>query len=85
MLAYATESFVGLIIVLNKPKGIKADYIPTLFIHSAMIKVLYEEIIWVERKDGSKENNPEKIFTGEKALVKFKPLSKILIERYEFI
>ena len=45
---YATESFTGLIIVLNKEKGIKAGYIPTMFIHSSMVKVLYEEIIWVE-------------------------------------
>jgi len=45
---YSTESFLGLIIVLNKPKGIKPGYIPVLFIHSAMVKVLFEEIIWVD-------------------------------------
>ena len=82
---YATEFFLGLIIVLNKPKGIKAGYIPTLFIHSAMVKVLYEQILWVEQKDGTKVYDPELITTGQKALVRFKPLEKILVERFDFI
>jgi len=78
------EEFVGRVFVLFHPTAIAAGYTPVLHVHTAAVPVRFEAI---ERKidprtGAAVEDNPAFIKQGDAALVRFKPLKPVVIERY---
>ncbi|RLE66283.1 MAG: translation elongation factor EF-1 subunit alpha [Thermoprotei archaeon] len=81
------EEFVGRIFVLFHPTAIAAGYTPVLHVHTATVPVRF---IALEKKidprTGSTiEDNPAFIKQGDAALVRFKPLKPVVIEKYSEI
>ncbi len=81
------DEFVGRIFVLFHPTAIAAGYTPVLHVHTATVPVRF---IALEKKidprTGSTiEDNPAFIKQGDAALVRFKPLKPVVIEKYSEI
>jgi len=81
------EEFVGRIFVLYHPTAIAAGYTPVLHVHTATVPVRFAAI---EKKLDPRtgavvEDNPPFIKQGDAAVVRFKPLKPVVIERYSEI
>ncbi|RLE81166.1 MAG: translation elongation factor EF-1 subunit alpha [Thermoprotei archaeon] len=78
------DEFVGRIIVLYHPTAIAPGYTPVLHVHTATSPVRFLEI---EKKldprtGATIEEKPAYIKQGDVAIVKFKPLKPVVIEKY---
>ncbi len=72
------DEFTAQVVVLNHPTAISVGYTPVLHIHTAQFAAKIIEI--VEKK--GQEGKVDFIKTGDVAVVKFKPLKPIVIEKY---
>jgi elongation factor 1-alpha len=72
------DEFTAQVVVLNHPTAISVGYTPVLHIHTAQFAAKIVEI--VEKK--GQEGKADFIKTGDVAVVKFKPLKPIVIEKY---
>ncbi len=81
------EEFVGRIFVLYHPTAIAAGYTPVLHVHTATTPVRFEalEKKLDPRTGAVAEENPSFIKQGDAAVVRFKPLKPVVIERYQDI
>ena len=72
------DEFTAQVVVLNHPTAISVGYTPVLHIHTAQFAAKIIEIV-------EKKGQPGKvdfIKTGDVAVVKFKPLKPVVIEKY---
>ncbi|MCD6357299.1 MAG: translation elongation factor EF-1 subunit alpha [Thermoprotei archaeon] len=81
------EEFVGRIFVLYHPTAIAAGYTPVLHVHTATVPVRF---VAIEKKldprtGATVEENPSFIKQGDAAVVRFKPLKPVVIEKYSEI
>ena len=78
------EEFTAQIIVLQHPTAIAAGYTPVIHIHTATTACRMEEII--DKRDPRtgqiQEKNPKYIKKGDAALVRFRPLKPLVVEKY---
>jgi len=72
------DEFTAQVVVLNHPTAISVGYTPVLHIHTAQFAAKIVEI--VEKK--GQEGKADFIKTGDVAVVKFKPLKPIVIEKF---
>ncbi len=72
------DEFTAQVVVLNHPTAISVGYTPVLHIHTSQFAAKIIEI--VEKK--GQEGKADFIKTGDVAVVKFKPLKPIVIEKY---
>ena len=72
------DEFTAQVVVLNHPTAISVGYTPVLHIHTAQFAAKIIEI--VEKK--GQEGKADFIKTGDVAVVKFKPLKPIVIEKF---
>jgi len=72
------DEFTAQVVVLNHPTAISVGYTPVLHIHTAQFAAKILEI--VEKK--GQEGKVDFIKTGDVAVVKFKPLKPIVIEKF---
>ena len=78
------EEFVGRIFVLYHPTSIAAGYTPVLHVHTATAPVRFEAL---EKKLDPRtgavvEENPSFIKQGDAAIVRFRPMKPVVIEKY---
>merc|ERR1712050_400658 len=73
--AKEAASFDAQVIVLNHPGQIQAGYAPVLDCHTAHIACKFDTLVEkIDRRSGKKlEDNPEKVKSGDSALVEMKP------------
>ncbi len=81
------EEFVGRIFVLYHPTAIGAGYTPVLHIHTATVPVRFAELIKKldPRTGATVEDHPSYIRQNEAAIVRFKPLKPVVVEKYSEI
>ncbi|RLF12248.1 MAG: translation elongation factor EF-1 subunit alpha [Thermoprotei archaeon] len=81
------ESFVGRIFVLYHPTSIAQGYTPVLHSHTATVACRFDELIQkIDPRTGSVvEEKPQFLRQGDSAIVKFKPLKPLCIEKYSEI
>ncbi len=81
------EEFVGRIFVLYHPTAVGAGYTPVLHIHTATVPVRFAELIRKldPRTGATIEDNPAFIKQGDAAIVRFKPLKPVVVEKYSEI
>ncbi len=82
----ATE-FTAQIVVLNHPTVITVGYTPVFHIHTAQVAC---QVIKIEKKldpatGQAKEENPDFIKNGDAAIVRFKPVQPLVIEKFKDI
>ncbi len=82
----ATE-FTAQIIVLNHPSVITIGYTPVFHIHTAQIACRVEAILKKldPRTGATLQENPDFIKNGDAAIVKFKPVQPLVVERQKEI
>lgn len=78
------DEFVGRVFVIFHPTAIAAGYTPVLHVHTATVPVRFAAI---EKKldprtGATVEENPPFIKQGDAAIVRFKPLKPVVIEKY---
>ncbi|HDH06954.1 MAG TPA: translation elongation factor EF-1 subunit alpha [Thermoproteales archaeon] len=78
------EEFIGRIIVLYHPTAITAGYTPVLHIHTATVPVKFLELQKkLDPRTGAPiQDNPQYIKQGDVAIVRFKPLKPVVVEKY---
>lgn len=78
------DEFVGRIIVLYHPTAIATGYTPVLHVHTATVPVRFAEILKkIDPRTGATvEEKPAYIKQGDAALIKFKPLKPVVLEKY---
>ncbi len=81
------EEFTGQIIVLNHPTAIAEGYTPVFHAHTAHAPVRFEKLLKkIDPRTGAVvEENPSYIKKGEAAIVKFRPLKPLVLEKYREI
>ncbi len=81
------EEFIGRIFVLYHPTAIAAGYTPVLHVHTATVPVRFEELMQkLDPRTGAvAQEKPPFIRQGEAAIVRFKPLKPVVIEKYSEI
>ena len=81
------EEFVGRIFVLYHPTAIAAGYTPVLHVHTATVPVRFAalEKKLDPRTGATVEDNPSFIKQGDAAIVRFKPLKPVVVEKYSEI
>ncbi len=72
------DEFTAQVVVLNHPTAISVGYTPVLHIHTAQFAAKILEI--VEKK--GQEGKVDFIKTGDVAVVRFKPLKPIVLEKF---
>ena len=79
------EEFVGRIFVLYHPTAIAAGYTPVLHVHTSTTPVTFVELVQkIDPRTGSvAEEKPSFIKQGDAAIVRFKPMKPVVIERYQ--
>ena len=85
--ATVAEEFVGRIFVLYHPTAIAAGYTPVLHVHTATVPVRFAalEKKLDPRTGATVEDNPSFIKQGDAAIVRFKPLKPVVVEKYSEI
>jgi len=73
------SEFTGQIIVLNHPSVITVGYSPVFHVSTAMVSCRVEEI--VKKVAPTQEDHPDFIKNGDAAIVRFKPLKPVVIEK----
>jgi len=76
--------FVGQIIVIYHPTAIAKGYTPVIHAHTAQVAATFEEIISkIDARTGEVvQEKPDYIKQGDSALVRFRPLRPLCLERY---
>merc|ERR1711884_845162 len=82
--AKGAEDFKAQVIILNHPGEIRKGYSPVLDCHTAHIACKFEEMIEkIDRRSGKKlEDNPEKVKSGDAAIVLMKPSKPMCVEPF---
>merc|ERR1712019_323257 len=82
--AKKAASFNAQVIILNHPGEIKAGYTPVLDCHTAHIACKFAELIEkIDRRSGKKlEDNPQKVKSGDSAIVKMVPSKPMCVEAF---
>jgi elongation factor 1-alpha len=77
-------SFKAQVIILNHPGEIHAGYAPVLDCHTAHIACKFESLLEkIDRRSGKKlEENPEKVKSGDAAIVLMKPSKPMCVESF---
>ena len=78
------EEFVARIFVMWHPSAIHVGYTPVIHAHTASVAARIVEIIGrLDPRTGQiTEKNPQFIKAGESALVRFKPIKPMVLEKY---
>jgi elongation factor 1-alpha len=78
------DEFTARIIVIWHPTAIAVGYSPVLHVHTASIACRVSEIVAkIDPKTGKEaEKNPQFIKQGDTAIVKFKPIKPLCVEKY---
>jgi len=81
------EEFVGRVFILYHPTAIGAGYTPVLHVHTATVPVRFAELMKkLDPRTGTTiEDNPSFVKQGDAAIIKFKPLKPVVIEKYSEI
>jgi len=79
-----TTSFNAQLVILNHPGEIRKGYSPVCDCHTAHIACKFEELLEkMDRRSGKKlEDNPEKIKSGDSAIVKLAPSKPMCVESF---
>jgi len=82
--AKETDEFKAQVIILNHPGEIRKGYSPVVDCHTAHIACKFETLIEkIDRRSGKKlEDNPEKVKSGDSALVEMKPSKPMCVEAF---
>ena len=82
--AKETESFKAQVIILNHPGEIRAGYAPVIDCHTAHIACKFAELKEkIDRRSGKKlEDNPEKVKSGDAAIVLMMPQKAMCVEAF---
>merc|ERR1712165_35782 len=82
--AKETDEFKAQVIILNPPGQVSNGYSPVLDCHTAHIACKFAEIVEkIDRRSGKKlEDNPEKVKSGDSALVEMKPSKPMCVEAF---
>jgi elongation factor 1-alpha len=78
----ATE-FTGQVVVLNHPSVITIGYTPVLHIHTAQVACRVEQIVRKLNPASGEtlQENPDFIKNGDAAIIRFKPVQPLVIEK----
>lgn len=78
------DEFTARIMVIWHPTAIAAGYTPVIHIHTASVACKITEIVSkIDPRTGKElEKNPQFIKQGEFAIVKFKPIKPLVVEKY---
>jgi elongation factor 1-alpha len=81
------ETFVGRIFVLYHPTAIAKGYTPVVHAHTASVACKFEEILQkLDPRTGAVvEEKPQFIKQGDAAIVRFRPIKSLCIEKYSDI
>lgn len=82
--AKETDTFRAQVIILNHPGEIRKGYSPVVDCHTAHIACKFETLVEkIDRRSGKKlEDNPEKVKSGDSALVEMKPSKPMCVEAF---
>merc|ERR1712121_68079 len=82
--AKETDEFKAQVIILNHPGEIRKGYSPVVDCHTAHIACKFDTILEkIDRRSGKKlEDNPEKVKSGDSALVEMKPSKPMCVEAF---
>jgi len=83
--AKESTSFNAQVIVLNHPGEIQKGYTPVLDCHTAHIACRFDELLEkIDRRSGKKmEDHPNKIKSGDAAIVKLLPSKPMCVESFQ--
>ncbi len=78
------EEFTGRIIVLYHPTAIGEGYTPVMHVHTATVATRFAELVAkLDPRTGAKlEDRPKFLKQGDVAIVRFKPLKPVVVEKY---
>jgi len=78
------EEFTARVLVVWHPSAIHVGYTPVIHAHTASVACRIVEIIGrLDPKTGKiAEKNPQFIRPGESAVIKFKPIKPMVVEKY---
>jgi len=79
------DSFKAQVIILNHPGEIRKGYAPVLDCHTAHIACKFTELLEkIDRRSGkSLENNPERVKSGDAAIIDLKPGKPMCVESFQ--
>mmetsp|Transcript_22045 Transcript_22045/g.55688 ORF Transcript_22045/g.55688 Transcript_22045/m.55688 type:complete len:455 (-) Transcript_22045:60-1424(-) len=78
------ETFTAKVSILNHPGSIRAGYCPVMAVHTAQVACEFEELLGlVDRKTGKETKNPDKVKTGDIAVIRMRPRSAACVEAYK--
>jgi len=82
--AKETDEFKAQVIILNHPGEIRKGYSPVVDCHTAHIACKFDTLVEkIDRRSGKKlEDNPEKVKSGDSALVEMKPSKPMCVEAF---
>jgi len=82
--AKETDEFQAQVIILNHPGEIRAGYSPVIDCHTAHIACKFVKLLKkIDRRSGKAlEENPEKVKSGDSALVDMKPQKPMCVESF---
>merc|ERR1719244_176353 len=82
--AKEADEFKAQVIILNHPGEIRKGYSPVVDCHTAHIACKFETLHEkIDRRSGKKlEDNPEKVKSGDSALVEMKPSKPMCVEAF---
>merc|ERR1712117_974215 len=82
--AKETDDFRAQVIILNHPGEIRAGYSPVIDCHTAHIACKFVKLVEkIDRRSGkSLEDTPEKVKSGDSALVDMKPRKSMCVEAF---
>jgi len=82
--AKETDNFKAQVIILNHPGEIRKGYSPVVDCHTAHIACKFDTILEkIDRRSGKKlEDLPEKVKSGDSALVEMKPSKPMCVEAF---
>lgn len=82
--AKETEDFKAQVIILNHPGEIRAGYAPVVDCHTAHIACKFADLKEkIDRRSGKKlEDNPEKVKSGDAAIVRMVPQKPMCVEAF---
>jgi len=82
--AKETDEFKAQVIILNHPGEIRKGYSPVVDCHTAHIACKFDTLLEkIDRRSGKKlEDHPEKVKSGDSALVEMKPSKPMCVEAF---
>jgi len=82
--AKEADEFKAQVIILNHPGEIRKGYSPVVDCHTAHIACRFDQLVEkIDRRSGkSLETNPEKVKSGDSALVEMKPTKPMCVEAF---